>query len=69
MSSGTVKQNYRNPTQKAFTPEELAEFRQRVLHDAEGMGDAVFVAEIANHCLDPWSFGSCRLHVVKQVSS
>jgi RecB family exonuclease len=69
VSSGTVKQNYRNPTQKAFTPEELAAFRQRVLDDAVGMGDAVFLAEIANHCLDPYSFGSCRLHVVKQVSS
>ncbi|MFT2815789.1 ATP-dependent helicase [Leifsonia sp. A12D58] len=69
VSSGTVKQNYRNPTQKAFTPDELAAFRQRVLDDAVGMGDAVFLAEIANHCLDPWSFGSCRLHVVKQVSS
>ena len=69
VSSGTVKQNYRNPTQKAFTPEELGAFRQRVLDDAVGMGDAVFLAEIATHCLDPWSFGSCRLHVVKQVSS
>ncbi len=69
VSSGTSKQNYRNPTQQAFTPEELATFRQRVLDDAAGMGGSVFLAEIADHCLDPWSFGSCRIHVIKQVSS
>lgn len=69
VSSGTARQNYRNPTQKAFTPEELAAFRQRVADDAAGMGGSVFLAEIADHCLDPWSFGSCRIHVIKQVSS
>lgn len=69
VSSGTAKQNYRNPTQKAFTPEELSAFRQRVADDAAGMGGSVFLAEIADHCLDPYSFGSCRIHVIKQVSS
>jgi superfamily I DNA/RNA helicase/RecB family exonuclease len=69
VSSGTQKQNYRNPLQKAFTPEELDVFRARVAQDAQGMGQAVFVAEIANHCLDPRSYGSCRIHVIKQVSS
>lgn len=69
VSSGTQKKNYRNPTQQPFTPEELDAFRTRVKNDAVGMGGAVFVAEIASHCLDPWSFGSCRLHIIKQVSS
>ena len=69
VSSGTQKQNYRNPTQQAFTAEQLDTFRTRVGTDAVGMGGAVFLAEIANHCLDPWSFGSCRIHVIKQVSS
>lgn len=69
VSSGTVKQNYRNPTQPAFTAEELGTFRQRVVDDAAGMGASVFLAEIAEHCLDPWSFGSCRIHVIKQVSA
>lgn len=69
VSSGTEKQNYRNPTQPAFTPEELAAFSQRVSTDAAGMGAATFVAEIADHCLDPRSYGSCRIHVIKQVSS
>lgn len=69
VSSGTQKQNYRNPTQQAFTAEQIDTFRTRVGTDAAGMGGAVFLAEIANHCLDPWSFGSCRIHVIKQVSS
>jgi RecB family exonuclease len=69
VSSGTVKQNYRNPTQPAFTPDELAAFRGRVGEDAAGMGGATFLAEISSHCLDPRSHGSCRIHVIKQVSS
>ncbi|MDJ0378425.1 ATP-dependent DNA helicase [Cryobacterium sp. PH31-L1] len=69
VSSGTVKQNYRNPTQPAFTPEQLDAFRERVGADATGMGGATFIAEITSHCLDPRSHGSCRIHVIKQVSS
>lgn len=69
VSSGTQKQNYRNPTQPAFTPDELATFTKRVTDDAQGMGGATFVAEIADHCLNPRSYGSCRIHVIKQVSS
>ncbi len=69
VSSGTQKQNYRNPTQSAFSPDELAAFTTRVTDDAAGMGGATFVAEIADHCLNPRSFGSCRIHVIKQVSS
>lgn len=69
VSSGTQKKNYRDPTQQPFTADELDAFRTRVKNDAVGMGGAVFVAEIASHCLDPWSFGSCRLHIIKQVSS
>ena len=69
VSSGTVKQNYRNPTQPTFTPEELEAFRTRVGTDAAGMGAATFIAEISSHCLDPRSHGSCRIHVIKQVST
>ncbi|MET0954917.1 MAG: PD-(D/E)XK nuclease family protein [Cryobacterium sp.] len=69
VSSGTQKQNYRNPTQPAFSPEDLAVFTKRVTDDAAGMGGATFVAEIADHCLNPRSYGSCRIHVIKQVSS
>ncbi|WP_022886217.1 ATP-dependent helicase [Glaciibacter superstes] len=69
VSSGTAKKNYRDPTQQAFSPEELDSFRRRVADDAGGMGGSTFIAEIADHCLDPWSFGSCRIHVIRQVSS
>ncbi|TFD50566.1 ATP-dependent helicase [Cryobacterium frigoriphilum] len=69
VSSGTQKQNYRNPTQQVFTSEELDAFRTRVGDDATAMGGAVFQAEIASHCLDPRSFGACRIHIIKQVSS
>ncbi|RJT88411.1 ATP-dependent helicase [Cryobacterium melibiosiphilum] len=69
VSSGTQKQNYRNPTQQVFTPDELETFRTRVGDDATAMGGAVFQAEIASHCLDPRSFGACRIHIIKQVSS
>ncbi|KFF59319.1 ATP-dependent DNA helicase, partial [Cryobacterium sp. MLB-32] len=69
VSSGTVKQNYRNPTQPAFSPAEIEAFRARVGVDAAGMGGATFLAEISSHCLDPRSHGSCRIHVIKQVST
>ena len=69
VSSGTVKQNYRNPTQQPFTPEQLDAFRTRVGFDAAGMGAGTFLAEISDHCLDPWAFGACRIHVIGQVCS
>jgi len=69
VSSGTVKQNYRNPTQPVFSPEQLDAFRTRVGWDAAGMGGATFLAEITSHCLDPRNHGSCRIHIIKQVSS
>jgi hypothetical protein len=52
-----------------FTAEQLDAFRTRVGDDADAMGGSVFQAEIATHCLDPRSFGACRIHIIKQVSS
>jgi RecB family exonuclease len=69
VSSGTTKKNYRDPMQQPFTPEQREAFRERVLADAAGMGGSVFLARMDEHCLDPWSFGSCRVHIIKQVSS
>ncbi|MEB0203323.1 PD-(D/E)XK nuclease family protein [Cryobacterium sp. 5I3] len=69
VSSGTAKQNYRNPTQTTFTAEQLLAFRTRVGADAALMGGATFVAELATHCLDPRSHGACRIHIIGQVSS
>jgi superfamily I DNA/RNA helicase/RecB family exonuclease len=69
VSRGTRGKDYADPAQAAFSAEQLEEFRQRVVADAEGMADRVFVAQIGTHCLDPWSFGRCRIHVVKAISA
>ena len=69
VSKGTRDAEYAAPHQKAFTAEQLEQFRARVSDDAEGMAGAVFVAQLGSHCLDPWSFGRCRIHVVQAVSS
>ena len=69
VSKGSRGKAYTEPRQAAFGPEQLEAFRQRVVADAVGMADRVFVAQIGTHCLDPWSFGRCTIHVVKAVSS
>ena len=69
VSKGTRGTEYAAPHQKAFTAEQLEQFRARVSDDAAGMAGAVFVAQLGSHCLDPWSFGRCRIHVVQAVSS
>jgi superfamily I DNA/RNA helicase/RecB family exonuclease len=69
VSKGTQKKPYYDPKQSAFTDEEIRSFQERVAATAEGMAGAVFVAQVGSHCLDPWSFGSCRIHVVKAVSA
>ena len=69
VSSGTGRQQWRQPTQAPLDEAELAAFRARVEDDARRMGGATFVAAIGSHCLDPYSFGTCRIHVVGQVCS
>jgi len=69
VSKGTQRKPYYEPRQTAFTDEEIRSFQERVATTAEGMAGAVFVAQVGSHCLDPWSFGSCRIHVVKAVSA
>ncbi|MBG6054717.1 superfamily I DNA/RNA helicase/RecB family exonuclease [Salinibacterium sp. CAN_S4] len=69
VSKGTRGSDYAAPHQKAFTAEQLEQFRARVIADADGMASAVFVAQLGSHCLDPWSFGRCKIHVVPAVSS
>jgi RecB family exonuclease len=69
VSKGTQKKPYYDPKQSAFTDEEIRSFQERVATTARGMAGAVFVAQVGSHCLDPWSFGSCRIHVVKAVSA
>ncbi|MET0974995.1 MAG: ATP-dependent DNA helicase [Leifsonia sp.] len=69
VSDGTMKQPWREPTQHPLDDEQLAAFRARVEEDARRMGGTTFVARIGSHCIDPWSHGSCRIHVVAQVSA
>ncbi|MBC7591003.1 MAG: ATP-dependent helicase [Salinibacterium sp.] len=69
VSKGTRGAEYAAPHQRAFTAEQLETFRSRVMADAEGMAAAVFVAQLGSHCLDPWSYGRCRIHVVPAVSA
>jgi superfamily I DNA/RNA helicase len=68
LSSGTQKQNYRNPKQPPFDEMTVEQFRARVEADAAGMAGNVFIAQIDSHCLDPWSYGNCAIHVVRAVS-
>lgn len=68
LSSGTQRKNYRDPAQAPFDPATVEEFRQRVEADAEAMAASVFIAQIDSHCLDPFSFGNCAIHVVRAVS-
>lgn len=69
VSKGTKAKNYADPTQEPMSAEELEGFRQRVLDAATGMAGSTFEARIGTHCLDPYSHGACRVHVIKAVSS
>lgn len=69
VSKGSVKKNYSDPTQEPMSAEELDAFRQRVVDAATGMAGSTFEARIGTHCLDPYSHGACRVHVIKAVSS
>jgi superfamily I DNA/RNA helicase/RecB family exonuclease len=69
VSKGNRAAEYLAPAQAAFTAEQLESFRQRVLGDARGMAGAVFVAQLGSHCLDPFKFGQCSIHVVPAVSA
>jgi superfamily I DNA/RNA helicase/RecB family exonuclease len=69
VSKGTKAKNYADPTQEPMSAEELDGFRQRVLDAATGMAGNTFVARIGTHCLDSYSHGACRVHVIKAVSS
>ncbi|MGL4340782.1 MAG: ATP-dependent helicase [Rhodoglobus sp.] len=69
VSRGTRAAAYAAPHQLPFSEQQLDEFRSRVLSNAEGMAGRVFVAQLGMHCLDPWSFGRCRIHVIPAVSA
>jgi len=68
VSSGVRGKLYREPAQAAFDAEMLQQFRARVENAAAGMAGRVFVARLDEHC-EGRSGGSCRIHVVGEVSS
>jgi RecB family exonuclease len=60
---------YVDHTQGPRSRSELDAFRQRVMNDAAGMAASHVEARIGSHCLDPWSHGACRIHVIRAVSA
>jgi superfamily I DNA/RNA helicase/RecB family exonuclease len=69
VSKASRGKNYVDHTQAPRSQSELAAFRQRIMSDASGMAAAHVEARIGSHCLDPWSHGACRIHVIRAVSS
>ena len=69
LSRGTRDRDYAEPVQAPFDTAGFDAFRDRVEAAATGMAGPVFVANIGSHCLDPFSHGACRLHVVRAVTS
>ncbi|MBD8660128.1 ATP-dependent helicase [Frigoribacterium sp. CFBP 8754] len=68
VSSGVRGKLYREPAQAPFDAETLQGFRDRVTDAAEGMAGRVFVARLDEHC-EGRNGGTCRIHVVGEVSS
>lgn len=69
VSKGSRAKNYVDHTQAPRSDEQLERFRQRVAADARGMAGVAFTAKLGSHCLDPWSHGACRIHVIRAVSA
>jgi superfamily I DNA/RNA helicase/RecB family exonuclease len=68
--AGTAKTKaFYEPRQAPFTPEEADAFRAAVARTAVEMAGAEFHAHVSSHCLDPYSFGRCRIHVVPEITS
>lgn len=56
------------PSQPPLDEERLEGWRQRIRDAAEGMGGRTFIASIAEHCTDRYSYGPCSIHIVEAVS-
>jgi superfamily I DNA/RNA helicase/RecB family exonuclease len=69
VSKASRGKNYVDHTQAPRSRSELAAFRERIMSDASGMAAAHVDARIGSHCLDPWSHGACRIHVIRAVSA
>lgn len=67
VSKGTRGKPYSERWQEPFGQEEVDDFRQRVVADAAGMADRVFLAHIDEHCTGRFG-GSCKIHIVGEVT-
>lgn len=68
--AGTAKTKaFYEPRQAAFSVEEADAFRSVIARTALEMSGTEFLAHVSTHCLDPFSFGRCRIHVVPEVTS
>lgn len=68
--SGSAKTKaFYEPRQGAFTDEDADAFRAEIARTAVEMSGSEFVAHVSSHCLDPYSFGRCRIHVIPEVTS
>jgi superfamily I DNA/RNA helicase/RecB family exonuclease len=69
VSKSSRGKNFVDHTQAPRSRVQLEEFRRRILTDASGMAAGHVDARIGSHCLDPWSHGACRIHVIRAVSA
>ncbi|WP_166404788.1 UrvD/REP family ATP-dependent DNA helicase [Labedella endophytica] len=68
--AGTAKTKaFYEPRQSAFSSEEADAFRSGIARTALEMSGTEFLAHVSTHCLDPFSFGRCRIHVIPEVTS
>jgi superfamily I DNA/RNA helicase len=68
--AGAAKtRSFYEPRQRPFTAEDASAFREGLARTALEMAGAHFLAHVSSHCLDPYSFGRCRIHVVEAVTS
>lgn len=59
---------YKLATQAPLTEEQHATLISRIERAAQGMSQASFTARVEHHCSDRYSYGNCRIHVIRPVS-
>ncbi|RWZ49694.1 ATP-dependent helicase [Labedella phragmitis] len=57
------------PRQEPFSHEQAVAFREGIAATAREMAGSAFPAHVSSHCLEPFSFGRCRIHVIEAVTS
>ena len=57
-----------SPRQPPLDDAQLEEWRGRIREAADIMGGTTFIASVATHCTDRYSYGPCAIHIVEAVS-